>query len=142
MNTSSNSREQKQQMINLAIKEYLNTPENLRSLTKVGEKYGVKRQTLSKHLKQLGFEVINYQNRVRVNEKAFDNINTEEQYYWLGFMYADGNISSTGNRLEMVLSIKDLAHLEKFRAFLKLETEIRTEICNGKEFCRLSYGKL
>ena len=64
MNTSSNSREQKQQMINLAIKEYLNTPENLRSLTKVGEKYGVKRQTLSKHLKQLGFEVINYQNRV------------------------------------------------------------------------------
>ena len=138
MNTSSNSREQKQQMINLAIKEYLNTPENLRSLTKVGEKYGVKRQTLSKHLKQLGFEVINYQNRVRVNEKAFDNINTEEQYYWLGFMYADGNISSTGNRLEMMLSIKDLAHLEKFRTFLKLETEIRTEICNGKEFCRLS----
>ena len=27
----------------LAIKEYLNTQENLRSLTKVGEKYGVKR---------------------------------------------------------------------------------------------------
>ena len=28
----------KQNLINLAIKEYLNTQENLRSLTKVGEK--------------------------------------------------------------------------------------------------------
>ncbi len=43
MNTSNNSKEQKQQIVNLAIEEYLNTPENLRSLTKLGEKYGVKR---------------------------------------------------------------------------------------------------
>lgn len=138
MNNSNNSKEQKQQIINLAIEEYLNTPENLRSLTKLGEKYGVKRQTISKHLKQRGFDVINYQNRVRLNENAFDNMQTEEQYYWLGFMYADGNISSTGNRIEMRLSIKDLSHLEKFRQFLNLETEIRTGIYNGNGFCHLS----
>lgn len=138
MNTSNNSKEQKQQIINLAIQEYLNTPENLRSLTKLGEKYGIKRQTISKHLKQQGFTVINYQNRVRLNENAFDTLKTEEQYYWLGFMYADGNISSTGNRIEMRLSIKDLSHLEKFKQFLQLETEIRTGICNGNGFCHLS----
>ena len=55
-----NERERKQQIINLAIEEYLNTPESERSLTKLGEKYGVKRQTLSKHLKNRGYEVINY----------------------------------------------------------------------------------
>jgi DNA-binding phage protein len=55
-----NERERKQQIINLAIEEYLNTPETERSLTKLGEKYGVKRQTLSKHLKNRGYEVINY----------------------------------------------------------------------------------
>lgn len=33
-----NERERKQQIINLAIEEYLNTPELERSLTKLGEK--------------------------------------------------------------------------------------------------------
>ena len=57
----------------------------------------------------------------------------------MGFLYADGNISSTGNRLEIHLAIKDLGHLEKFRKFLKLETEIRSGIdSKGYEFCHLS----
>ena len=133
-----NKREQKLKLINLAIEEYLDTPEELRSLTKLGEKYGVKRQTLSKHLKDRGYEVINYQNRVRLNETLFDKIDTEEKAYWLGFMYADGNISHTGNRIEVRLAIKDLDHLEKFRKFLNLTTEIRTGICNGNGFCHLA----
>ena len=133
-----NERERKQYIINLALEEYLNTPEEERSLTKLGEKYGVKRQTLSKHLKDKGFEVINYQNRLRCDETVFDKIDNEEAAYWLGFLYADGNISSTGNRLEVRLSIKDLSHLEKFRKFLKLSTEIRTGIYNGNGFCHLS----
>lgn len=133
-----NKREQKQQIINMAIEEYLDTPELERSLTKVGEKYGVKRQTISKYLKERGIEVVNYQNRCRLNENIFDSIDTEEKAYWLGFLYADGNISSTGNRLEVRLSIKDLNHLENFRNFLELSTEIRTGVCNGYGFCHLS----
>lgn len=131
-------REQKQQLINLAIQEYLDTPEKERSLTKLGEKYGIKRQTLSKHLKDRGFEIVNQQNRCRLNASIFDDIDTEEKAYWLGFLYADGNISSTGNRLEVRLSIKDIDHLEKFRQFLQLETEFRTGICNGNGYCHLS----
>lgn len=127
-----------QQLINVIIQEYLETPENQRSLTKLGTKYGVKRQTISKYLKQRGIEVINYQNRVRLDESVFDNIDTEEKAYWLGFLYADGNISSEGNRLEVRLSIKDIKHLEKFRKFLNLETEFRTGICNGNGYCHLS----
>ena len=133
-----NERERKQYIINIAIEEYLNTPEEERSLTKLGEKYGVKRQTLSKHLKDRGYEIINYQNRLRCDETVFDKIDNEEASYWLGFLFADGNISSTGNRLEVRLSIKDLSHLEKFRNFLKLSTEIRTGTCNGNGFCHLS----
>lgn len=133
-----NERERKQHIINIAIEEYLNTPDEERSLTKLGEKYGIKRQTLSKHLKNKGYEVINYQNRPRCDETVFNNIDNEEASYWLGFLYADGNISSIGNRLEVRLSIKDLSHLEKFRSFLKLSTEIRTGICNGNGFCHLS----
>ena len=134
-----NERERKQYIINLAIEEYLNTPNEERSLTKLGEKYGIKRQTLSKYLKERGYEVINYQNRVRCDETVFDVIDNEYNAYWLGFLYADGNISCIGNRLEVHLSIKDLNHLEKFRSFLKLSTEIRTGIdSRGYGFCHLS----
>ena len=134
-----NERERKQYKINLALEEYLDTPEEQRSLTKLGQKYGIKRQTLSKHLKDRGYEVINYQNRLRCNETAFDKIDSEESSYWLGFLYADGNISSIGNRLEIHLAIKDLFHLEKFKKFINLSTEIRSGIdSKGYGFCHLS----
>ena len=139
MNNSSNSKEQRQSIINLAIQEYLNTPESERSLTKLGEKYGIKRQTISKQLKQQGIEVINYQNKSRLNEHIFDSMDSEEKFYWLGFLFAYGNLSSTGNRIEVRLSLKDVKHLEKFRKFLCLTTEIRTGISNeGYQFCHLS----
>lgn len=121
-----------------ALEEYLHTPETERSLTKLGDKYGIRRQTLSEKFKSWGYEIINQQNRCRLNENCFDNMTTEEQFYWLGFLYADGNISKEGNRLEVRLAIGDLDHLEKFRKFLKLSTKIRTGVCNGHGFCHLA----
>lgn len=53
------------------------------------------------------------------NEDYFENINTEEKAYWLGFIAADGSIvkSSEYNsyRLYINLSHVDEGHLEKFR---------------------------
>ena len=121
-----------------ALEEYLNTPEEARSLTKLGSKYNIKRQTLSDRFKKWGYEIINQQNKCRLNENCFDSMNSEEQFYWLGFMYADGNISKEGNRIEIRLSINDINHLEKFRKFLQLTTKIRTGETNGIKFCHLS----
>ena len=129
-------RESKQTIINTAIQEYLDTPETARSLTQIGRKYGVKRQTLSKYLKLYGHEVVNYQNLHRLNETIFDSIDTEEKAYWLGFLYADGNISSEGYRLEVNLSIKDLNHMQKLTTFLNLTTNIR--LSASGDVCRIS----
>lgn len=112
-------KEEKLQIINLALQEYLETPEKERSLTKIGKKYKVKRQTLSKYLKERGYDVINYQNRLRIDETVFDVIDSEEKAYWLGFLYADGNIGSNEYKLEMNLSAKDSDHMKKFQNFLK-----------------------
>ena len=133
-------REQKQQIINIAIEEYFATPEKQRSLTKLGEKYGIKRQTLSKYIKERGCEIVNYQNRWRINSNVFDVIDTEEKAYWLGFIFADGNISSEGNRFEINLSIKDINHLIKLKNFLEYEEDIRVETHKefGTDICRLS----
>ena len=133
-------REEKIKIINIALEEYLNTPEKEKSLTQIGRKYGIKRQTLSKYIKERGFEIVNYQNRCRINSNVFDVIDTEEKAYWLGFIFADGNISSEGNRFEINLSIKDINHLIKLKNFLEYEEDIRVETHKefGTDICRLS----
>jgi len=52
----------------------------------------------------------------RFNEDCFEKIDTEEKAYWLGFLWADGYISTGAIFLE--ISNKDTEHLEKFRNFL------------------------
>lgn len=134
MGLTRQERIQKEIDIDKALKEYLSTPKLERSLTKIGKKYGVKRQTLSKRLKLQGYEVINYQNRLRFNEHIFDIIDTEEKAYWLGFLFADGCILEKEKRFQMNLSIRDIDHMKKFQKFLNLETE---PLEDGP-FCRMS----
>ena len=133
-------RENYTKLMNIIIEEYLNTPETQRSLTQLQRKYGIRRQTIAEHLRKRDIEIINQQNRCRVDENVFDTIDTEEKAYWLGFMYADGNISSKGHRLEMNLSANDVGHMIKFQNFLKLKNDIRIDAqgTSDKFKCRLS----
>lgn len=75
------NKESYKSLIDSIIEEYLNTPENERSLTKLSSKYGVKRQTIAKYLKENGHCVINYQNLCKINPYVFDTIDTEEKAY-------------------------------------------------------------
>lgn len=45
---------------------------------------------------------------------------SNEAYYWLGFIMADGHFSKT-NQLQINLSEKDLSHLNKFATFIEHE---------------------
>jgi len=60
-------------------------------------------------------------NRCSLYEEAFDNIDTEEKAYWLGFLYADGWVSSKGNTVGLTLALKDIEHLKKYNNFLRYE---------------------
>ena len=56
--------------------------------------------------------------------RIFETIDTEEKAYWLGFLYADGSVGSTDNRIELGLAEKDLMHIEKFRDFIGIPNKI------------------
>lgn len=55
--------------------------------------------------------------KYKVDETFFENIDTEEKAYWLGFLYADGCVRDFGNKVNITIGLgkKDELHLEKFR---------------------------
>ena len=99
------------------------------SLTKICREFGIEYDKISPHLKKLGVNIINRQNRTKFNENIFDNIDTEEKAYWLGFIYADGYIDSSPIKddqksyysFNISLQIRDWEHLLKFNKFMEHE---------------------
>lgn len=103
--------------LKLGVEEYIaNIPNS--SISKICEKYHMTRKTLSDRLKVLGYKVINYQNELKFTENIFDSIDTEEKAYWLGFIFADGYVSTNSYKFELSLSATDSEHLTKFNEFM------------------------
>ena len=67
----------------------------------------------------LGFSKRKY----HLNRRFFQNIDSEEKAYWLGFIYADGYIvqsnDGTGSEVSIELMESDHGHLEKFNMSLE-----------------------
>ncbi len=120
-----------------AKKMYL---EEGKSLTQISKELHLDRGKLSNNFKTEGIKIINKQNIVKFNENYFDIINTSDKAYWLGFLYADGAISSNDrNIIELSLKSSDIKHLEKFRDCLGFSKDkyifqdnirCRIQICN------------
>lgn len=53
-------------------------------------------------------------------EDIFSKIDTAEKAYWLGFLYADGSVSSNSNTVSMTLKEEDKEHLLNFEKFLAM----------------------
>lgn len=130
----------KSEIINLAIKEYKETKEQFRSAAKIAKKYCINRKTIINHLKKEGFKINKHKSTYFINENIFEKIDTEEKAYWLGFIYADGYVSTNTYAFGIELSIKDIDHLIKFKKFLSWDGEIKiskTHQFNSKSI----YGK-
>ena len=48
---------------------------------------------------------------------------TDQAYYWLGFLMADGSVSKTTNEIKLKLQISDLCHIRSFCEYLGLPLE-------------------
>ncbi len=63
------------------------------------------------------------QKKIRCTAKIKDGAlleKTNEAAYWLGFLMADGSVSSSSNEIKLKLWAKDFEHIQKFGAYLGL----------------------
>jgi len=107
----------------LKIVSFYQNGSSLRGLCKLYKK-NLKfiKKCLLKHNVQ--FRTLSEANRIySVDESIFENIDSHEKAYWLGFLAADGSIN--GNRIKIGLSIKDKDHIILFKNFLKSEHKIK-----------------
>lgn len=102
------------------IDKIIELREQGKGVTEIGRILGLDRRHVSKHLKQLGYST----DRNPIDKNIFSVIDTEEKAYWLGFLYADGYVNKIQGQVAVALQERDLAHLEKLKAFLKCNNKI------------------
>lgn len=108
------------------------------SATEIAKILGIWRQTVYYKLKKINRSIPNYHNSLKFDNTVFDNIDTEEKAYWLGFLMADGYVSKNSNTVELSLKGDDNNHLSKYNDFIKNTQSIKFgKIVNkGKEYSR------
>lgn len=117
----------KQNLITYTTEEVLNLYNKGISLTQIAKQLHTDRNRLSRILKEINIKVENKQNITKFNENVFDAINTEQQAYWLGFIFADGYIydKTKGKNHEYGFNITlkdvDIEHLNKFCKFIQAD---------------------
>jgi hypothetical protein len=85
------------------------------------------RHMVSRQLRKRGFKT-NLHGKLPINNNIFNTIDNEEKAYWLGFLYADGNVhldkKKKNYKIELSLKESDLEHIEKFKKFLSSNNKI------------------
>lgn len=129
--------------IDFYIYSIIEENKNGKSITKLCKEYQIGKNVVFKHFKTKQYFPPNRQNVLTVREDLFESVNTEEDAYWLGFLYADGCIDDRG-RVSFKLQRLDKPHLEKFAKFTHFTNIVHDYIskCGGKSFeaCGMSFA--
>lgn len=108
-------------------KEVLNLKKQGLSNKKISEKLNSSTNTVIRILEEFGYSkglAPKCQKSYLTNHNFLDKIDSEEKAYFLGFMYADGCVTS-GNAITIQLKESDLEHLEKVKNLISKEAKIK-----------------
>lgn len=115
----------KEDLKNEIIKYYLSQPMTLKQ---VEDKFQLSHPTISKILMDIPKYTKAKLNNPNMKEHFFQNINTEENAYFLGLIISDGNIfkDNTGRQasISITLDLKDKYLLTKFKEVVNSNTSI------------------
>ena len=98
----------------------------------VGKRYGLSENGIAYYFKKYGLKSkdasIAHRKYV-LNQSYFETIDSEEKAYWLGFLYADGNVYVNKEQKQNVITLSlkntDREHVNKFRSAIQSDTIIR-----------------
>lgn len=114
------SQKQNEQIIKMYTKDKM-------TMANIGKQFGVSRTVISRILKENSIEN-NDRHKYTGNYRIFQNIDTAEKAYWLGFIAADGCVyertEKGGNFISINIHRGDKKHLEKFLKFLNSNAQI------------------
>ena len=96
------------------------------SLRQVSEKTGMPLTSLVRYLTRHGatFRPTGRQRVYKCDDHYFDEINSEEKAYWLGFLLADGHVNKR-DRLVLDLASVDQGHMVKLRNCIESDAPVR-----------------
>jgi DNA-binding transcriptional regulator WhiA len=116
------------------------------STVKLEKKYSHDHSYFLRRFKKLKLPIKNNKINSRkyiVNDNYFSKIDKHEKAYWLGFIYADGYItSSNGKKLGITLSSKDRDHLETFIQCLNATYPIKDYSVTGGYKIGIPYSRV
>ena len=98
--------------LDLPIKEIVDKYCSGKKVDEIAEEYGVCREVVRLRLVEANVELQGIRKSTVLNEDFFSKIDSEEKAYWLGFLFADGNVSKKNYTIQ--LSLKDHEHVRKF----------------------------
>jgi hypothetical protein len=126
------------------LQDVIDDYKNGKSMRQIEKDYGVTRQSVAKYLTDQGIKTTtgNHYRKYYHNFDFFENIDTEEKAYWLGFMFADGYICDYTNRygedkFGITLHVDDIQTLEAFKHSIKATNPITDVSSNGRKLRRI-----
>ena len=118
------SKKQKEDIVNMYVNKKLST-------VQIGKILGFDYRTIIRVLDECNIKRVgNGHRKYYLNEKYFDEINTPNKAYILGFLFADGNVNPSKQTISMALQEDDFEILEK----------IRNEIGSDKQLEYIDYS--
>lgn len=135
-----NIKKLKDEQIQQIIEDY----QNGKSMRQIERDYNVARQSVAKYLeeKQIKTTKGNHYRKYKHQYDYFENIDTEEKAYWLGFMFADGYIVDYSkkygeDKFGITLHSKDKKTLEQFKKSIQSTNPITDVSSNGRQLHRI-----
>lgn len=123
--------------IQLIIDDYVINKYNC---VEIGKKFAFSRGIIDKTLKENNILIdrFRYTPKYNLNHKFFDDINTSEKSYWLGWLASDGSNNNKSHAIRFLLAEEDKEIIEKFKKSieysgpLSLEKRTTSSMGNGK----------
>ena len=111
-----------------------------KSISEISRELKISRDRVRKYLNKKDIDTNKRRNQYGFNNvvsnNLFKTINKEEDAYWLGFLYADGNIRVDRNEISLTLQENDKDAVQSFHLFCGNKNSIRRNTIkrNGREY--------